>query len=1129
MNLRNIVQPNMNIPRSINLDRDYRQAELISDYHITAKTTEILSRFVDSLEGEKVNAWSLTGPYGMGKSAFVNYLLSIAGPSSDPVTGIALKKIELVDVSLHKRLSKGMDKVAGETGFFRVPVTAAYESVNNSLARGLSNVIRTLQFSKKNKIQAALNSMLQRKTIESSALFDLFCKIQNKINKPMMIVVDEFGKNLDFMSTHHDRGDIFIMQQLAEMDSIYLWVCLHQSFDGYASGLSSLQRREWSKVQGRFEDISFVESTSQMIYLMKKALKHNFNGEYKGRLVNWANNALHFVDNTDITGKKDFNLENIQGIYPLHPVTAVALIELCTRFAQNDRTLLAFMCNNDRLALSNFLDQTTIGNSDGLPAVGLDYLYDYFFNISITAYINRAESQRWIEIHDIIDRNVNHSDTEKKVLKTIGVLNLLSGSLGLKATPETIVKVIGQTCGIDRNTIEKDLNNLVDRGVLLYREYAGEYRLWEGSDFNIQKAINDKREKLEIGKLDYILQKYLPLHPVIASRHSYKTGTVRRFERRWLSEESFGENLAPQKGLDGLILYCFGTLKMPSVIQKVCADGRPLVIAYVSSQATLKELALDVAATRSVLNESTELAHDSVARKEIKFRIKVAEENFRSYLAQLFTPGSEKVIWYVEGEKVSITDTKMFSTVLSNLCDKYYCDCPPVRNEMISYEKLSSAAARARRVLVEAMITQEEEENLGLEGFGPEVAIYKTLLQREGLHVKDEQTGCWQFTLNINQSNEYQELWAVIDQCLDNAKEGITVEEILNLLKEPPFGLRQGPAPIYVILYLIVHSENIAVFQEGTYRPYLSAAEAALMIKRPDLFTLKKYIFSDIDRAVFNTYKNILKAVHIKGKPGLRNTNLIGIVGPLINFIEGLPDYTKNTRQISREARRVCLAIQNSMDPARLIFEDLPKAVGVEVDAKDTIPMNKRLQNKLHAALYELSLAFPNLNEKIEKTMLTVFECDTLNRLMEIQRDRVKPLVKICDDEEVRRLLLAMKRESRDAAEWVKGIAGLIVEKPIESWGDHDLIIFETKLHDYANRINHFETLAAIKGNLSQENSRVISMMMPDGSIRRAVITNVDHKKKKKAKDIVSKLTRDEAQAILEVLAEELLDGADNE
>jgi len=1119
----------MNIARSINLDRDYQQTELISDYHITAKTTEILGRFADSLEGEKVNAWSLTGPYGMGKSAFVNYLLSVAGPSSDPATALALNKIKSVDVHLYKRLSKNMAKVAGETGFFRVPVTAAYEPVNNSLARGLSNVTKTLQFSHKNKIQAALNKMLQSKTVESSALFDLFHEIQNKITKPMMLVVDEFGKNLDFMSTHHDRGDIFIMQQLAEMDSVYLWVCLHQAFDGYASGLSSLQRREWSKVQGRFEDISFVESTSQMLYLMKKALRHSLNGEIKERLTNWANNALLFVSNTDIVNKRDFTLDNIMNIYPLHPVTAVALIELCNRFAQNDRTLLTFMCNNDRFALPNFLEQTAVRNNNRLLAVGLDYLYDYFFNISVTAYINRIESQRWIEIHDIINSSPNLSDIEEKILKTIGIINILSGSLGVNATPVAIADILNQTCGAEEATIIKSLNNLSERGLLLYREYAGEYRLWEGSDLNIQQAIKEKREKLEIGKLDYILQKYLPLHPVIASRHSYKTGTVRRFERMWLSEESLSENLAPQKGLDGLILYCFGTLNSPSVIPKVCADGRPLVIAYVPSQATLKELALEVAATRSVLNDSKELEHDSVARKEIKFRIKAAEENFRLYLEQLFTPETAKVTWYVEQDQVSITNAKMLSTVLSDLCDKYYCDCPPVRNEMISYERLSSAASRARRVLVEAMITNEEEKNLELQGFGPEVAIYKSLLRREGLHVKDEQTGCWQFTLGINQNNKYQALWTLIDQCLDSAKEGITVEDILDLLKAPPFGLRQGPAPIYINLYLIVHAESVAVFQEGTYRPYLSAAEAALMIKRPDLFTLRKYIFTDIDRAVFSTYKNLLKAVRIEGKPGLRNANLISVVGPLVNFIESLPAYTKNTKQISREARRVRLAIQNSVDPARLIFEDLPKAVGVKVDAKETIPMNKHLQNKLHTALYELSQAFPNLNKEIQKVALAVFKCDTLDRLIESQRNRVKPLVKICNDGEVKQLLLAMKRDSHNAAEWVKGIAGLIMGKPIESWNDNDLAIFEARLHDYANRINHLETLASVKAKLSREGARVISMMMPDGSIRRAVITGADenYKGKKKAKDIISKNSRDEAQAILVALAEELLDGVD--
>ncbi len=1124
MNLKEIVQPNMNIARSINLDRDYGKIEIIEDYHITAKASEILSRFADSLEGEKVNAWSLTGPYGMGKSAFLNYLLSVAGPLSEPTTELALNKIKGADVSLYERLSEKLAILGRNSGFFRVPVTAAYEPINTSLARGLFNALQKRRVEV--KTQNELNGMLSNQTIDSTALFEVFRKVQSKLNEPMMIVIDELGKNLDFMSSHYDSGDIFIIQQLSEMDSVYLWVSLHQAFDGYASGLSSLQRQEWSKVQGRFEDIPFVESISQMLYLMEKALKHSLVGDYERRLVEWTNNVLRFVEDTDLVNKKDFTPDKVKGIYPFHPVTAVALIELCTRFAQNDRTLLSFICSNDRFALSSFIDNGKVDSGNSLPSVGLYQLYDYFFNISVASYINRAESQRWVEIHSIINGNINLSERKKKTLKSIGVLNLLSGSLGLKANPETIIATMEQTSNVSEKEIIQDLDKLRHRGILLYREYADEFRLWEGSDFDIQKAINEKREKLEIRSLEYILQKYLPLDSVIASRHSYQTGTIRRFERRWMAAESLSKDVAPLKGFDGLLLYSFGTLKEPSFIPDYCGDKRPLVVAYVSSQTTLKELALDVIAARSVLNEAAELRDDGVARKEIRFRIRSAENNFRLYLEQTFAPGSGKITWYAQGKKdTTIKNTKRLSALLSTLCDDCYYSCPPVKNEMVSYEKLSSAASRARRVLVEAMVTDEDKENIGLKGFGPEVAIYKTLLKSEGLHLLDKKTGGWRFYLSLKHKDQYQALWNEIDQQLDRSKEGVSVEKILNLLKEPPFGLRQGPAPIYIMLYLIVHSENVAVFQEGTYRPYLSAAESALLIKRPDLFTLKKYIFTDIDRTVFNTYKSILKAVNIEGRPGLRNINLISVVGPLVSFVEHLPEYAKNTRNISREARRVRSVICNSEDPASLIFNDLPKAVNVKVKTKDAIFTDTSFQNKLSSALDELSHVFPKLNKEIQETMLRIFDCSALEKLAQILRGRAKPLVEICDNQEMRQFLHALAGESDDAEGWVKGVAGLVLGKPVDSWNDNDFSIFRARLHDYANRLNDLETLASIQ--VLPEGSRVLSMMMPGGKIKRAVIKGYSNSEQKtKAMEIADGLTSEQKQALLYHLAEEYLGGS---
>ena len=77
--LSEIIYPDMKITRSINIERDRGNISQLKEYHLTVKTLEILERFADALEGERVTAWSLTGPYGMGKSAFANYFLSLTG------------------------------------------------------------------------------------------------------------------------------------------------------------------------------------------------------------------------------------------------------------------------------------------------------------------------------------------------------------------------------------------------------------------------------------------------------------------------------------------------------------------------------------------------------------------------------------------------------------------------------------------------------------------------------------------------------------------------------------------------------------------------------------------------------------------------------------------------------------------------------------------------------------------------------------------------------------------------------------------------------------------------------------------------------------------------------------------
>ena len=1126
--LSEIIYPDMKITRSINIERDRGNISQLKEYHLTVKTLEILERFADALEGERVTAWSLTGPYGMGKSAFANYFLSLTGEDQRAAEK-ATEKLRKSDPELYQRILSGMDRMNAANGFFQVAVTAAYEPVNVTLARGLRDAISNSSL--KNK-KVLLRSLGSHQNIESQEILDAFKSIQDLVAKPVIVVIDEFGKNLDYMAHHNIRGDLFIVQQLAEMNSFYIWVCLHQAFDDYASGLSAVQRREWSKVHGRFEDISFIESPTQMINLIKKSLKNRMKADQKQLLHKWADKAFQFAiqRQVDIT-KLGLNRETIASIYPLHPISALALIELCKQYAQNDRTLLSFLCSGDIYGLPAYLERTNIEKDNKLPSMSLEVLYDYFLNLTTATYISRAESQRWTEIHNKIQDTFSLSLSDQILLKNIGVLNLLSNKIGFKADVDTLAAVMGLSSESDRNKLKALLDNHVKQHTLLYRQYSGEYLLWEGSDFDINGSIETAKSRIALNALDSILQEYLPLTPVIASRHAYETGTVRRFERRWLDAESLDTALRPTKGFDGLLVYCFGSLPKPAFVPSECADKRPLVVAYVPARATLNELALEAAATRSVLEDAPEVKRDSVARKELAFRVQIAEQRFYEYVTALFQAENEELRWYVNGKPNPNVKPGTISTILSDLCDVCYNQSPKIGNEMISYERLSSAAAKARRELVEAMVSNASQENLGLKGFGPEVAMYRSLLLAPGLHRQDPETGLWNFVLEGNDTS-LQGLWDYLDTTITKAGEqGIRVSEVLAELQEPPFGMRQGPAPIYVCLYLLVRAEEVAVFKEDTYRPYLNAADISLLVKRPDLYVLKRFVSNHIERQVFDAYQGVIKLARIQNPPGLRNATMLGVAGPLIKFVSQLPSYSQKTRQITPAAQRVRSVILSSTDPIKLLFEDIPLSLDINIsDNTDPSVWIDELTLRLQSVLQELADAYPALNSRVQQIMMKVFGHDNLSELYEEQRMRAANLLEICDDSELLSVMQAFAREHNDPADWVRGIAGAITRKHIDSWRDNDFDPFAARLRDYAERINQLEILASINGIMPREQVRLLTLLTPNGQMRRAAITlNGNDLDVKTYVEKIMELPLEKSRAVLGALAGRLMEETGNE
>ena len=96
--------------------------------------------------------------------------------------------------------------------------------------------------------------------------------------KFLVIVIDEFGKVLEHASKNNPEQELYFMQKLAEFVNvpsrqILLLTTLHQNFSSYAKGLTESQRNEWTKVKGRFKEITFVEPIEQILYLASSQYK----------------------------------------------------------------------------------------------------------------------------------------------------------------------------------------------------------------------------------------------------------------------------------------------------------------------------------------------------------------------------------------------------------------------------------------------------------------------------------------------------------------------------------------------------------------------------------------------------------------------------------------------------------------------------------------------------------------------------------------------------------------------------------------------------------------------------------------------------------------------------------------
>ncbi|MDY0132618.1 MAG: hypothetical protein RBR53_08110 [Desulforegulaceae bacterium] len=1136
MFLNEFIKIDSKVARSVNIERDASDLDQIKRFQLTPVVLDVLSRFADSLEGEPISAWSLTGPYGSGKSAFCNYLFSLFSEDKK-VKSTAWNSLNKTDKKFKVRLEKSLDKINIEN-FINVRALSQYEPLNKSLLRALLSTLKNINDKKLEELTTEIENLLNQDSFETSLIVDSIDKISSALKRPFLIVIDEFGKNLEFMSHNPGKGDVFALQCLAESQNCYVFVCLHQSFNDYASNLSNIQLNEWGKVQGRFEDISYVEPPGRVLSLISKSVnidEEKIDSKISKLIDSWCKKNANLINDLNIPNIPELNHKDLWKIFPINPIFGIVLGELSKTFAQNQRTIFSFISSGNPRALKKYLEISKLDEKKKFEPLGLDWLYNYFCEETTQFHNNRATTQKWIEIKNIINSFNASSPLEIKLLKTIGVLNLL-GYLGIKASKNLIYACFESEDRQLKIKIDKSLDNLISSGALLYRSYSDEFRLWEGTDFDIEKAVIAEKSRLAVLNLSELLNLNLKRQNIIASRHSYQKGIIREFSQSWSEigdikklEESNFDNLK----FDGHIFLVVGKDNDEKDYLKKITKEHPIIIGFLPFEALIKELALEAAASKKVLETNPQLFNDGVARREVRFRVETSHNNLQKLINELLNSGNKKVQWFALGEEKLNNSRFKISSFVSEVCDEVYSICPEVHMEMINHNKLSPSAARAQRELIEAMVTKEHIDNLDMEGFGPEVAFYRAMFKSLGLHkkIKKEQS-FWQFVKPEKKDEKQKKLacvWDKINSTMEKAEKNnspVLISELIKVFQKRPYGLRKGVIPLFLCHYILVNNDEIALYQEGIFKPVFNKAEAALLLKRPDLFSIKKITNTGFKKEIVQAYMSVLNTDLVNLNSSTRNKSLLKIVAPLVEFVKRLPDYTLYTRKISTKAQKLRSVLLNSKEPLELLFKEIPQALNIEIIENEKIndDFKTKIFENLQTCLLELNTSFENLLVKIKEHFCKCFDKKDSETFDEFRNNIYKKYIKLvspCKDLELKQILKAICTDKGDINKWIMGVSGLIVEKPVDSWRDGDVDVYYAYLEEISNRIKDFEVLLSntfLSEFKKDENKFLLNLTQKNGSNIRKVF-HLSEKDKLKVQENFSGINKLELSDIEKLIA----------
>lgn len=873
--------------KSINIREDLDHPSRLAHYHPTARSIPLVGAVLRS------GATMAIASYGSGKSLAAG--IGALAVANDPKAAKVLSDLGSRISKIDPELARQIDERVAMRRRGKVVVLSGYVG---DLAEQIGEA---LGLDERKSVRSVITSIRQGKIADADHI---------------SIVWDEFGRHLEGLVRDARSRDLEAVQDLAELAErpsgigVSLILLLHQNVLAYAQNLNQTSRNEWRKIEGRFNQMRFVEDSRELYSLAAKLV-----GARASPVSGLPDTLGSEIVSRAIEGRWFDDIKDpaeigrlIRAAWPLSAAALQVLPRLVARVGQNERSLFSFL-----------------NTADFRGPVGMNEVYEAFSE-QIRSDVGVGGLQRqWVEVESARGRTEN--ETEREVLAAAFLLQAgVSGERRHLKRSVLVGAVVSR--GIPVDTADEAVSALVSRKLLIHRKLNDEVSVWHGADVDVASRLRDERAKIGGGLdiVDFLAKEHQPpfIRPV---RHNVSKGVSRYLAGTYAMATELRKLLSlPFKADWGRIVYVIAnTAEEVGLARSLAAEKWERTILVIPADPVpIHEAVLEIEALLSLKRDEAFIAEDPLVVREIDELLAVARRHLTVLMHRLTTDRPNTTEWWHDGARLPVDPDRPAGVSVSDILDGWFPKTPRIANDQIVRTELSRPMKTARIRMITRLMGHAAVPSLGYgdnEG-AAEASVYRTVLMRTGLHYVNGGIGAFASPSDLSDP-ALAEIWGIIEEFF--TKRGRKkLSEIVQVLSAPPYGVAAGLLPILVMAGYKAFAKAVAIRTEGTYVRDILGFDSARIFLEPEKTEIE--IFGSSQQLL--KYLDDFSYMFLYERPGIFEEKVMFANMAFEKWLSTVAEGARRSKRMPENARALLRSVQYASDPAILILETLPELLG---------------------------------------------------------------------------------------------------------------------------------------------------------------------------------------------------------